>query len=88
MPESISGANSVSGTAGVLSLVSATSTWRSIYETDGTQVPVGVNNWGSFGFGGVSGISLVIAGIDPVIQFALAVRLGSTGQIWPIGFPR
>jgi hypothetical protein len=28
----------------------------------------------------------IIAGIDPVIQYLLSVRLKTTGQIWPVGY--
>lgn len=86
MPASISGHNSaINGST--LNTSVGTQTWRAIYNADGTRIPLG-NTWGAIGRGNTSGISLVIAGIDPVIQFLLTTRLRTTGQIWPIGFSR
>jgi hypothetical protein len=48
-------------------------------------VPVALSGHpGDFVAGGNALIA--ISGIDPVTQAALAVRLRSTGQIWPVGF--
>lgn len=86
MPASISGHNSaVNGST--LTTSAGVQTWRSLHTSDGTRTPLG-NTWGTIGRGDTKGITLVIAGIDPVIQFLLTVRLRTTGQIWPLGFSR
>lgn len=87
MPVSISGVNSATNGATLQTVVSS-QTWRALHTSDGTSISLGINNWGSMGRGNTSGITLIIAGIDPVIEFLLTVRLRTTGQIWPIGFSR
>ena len=84
MPASISGYNSAAAGSTPRFLV-GTQGWRAVYSSDGTTIALGVNNWGSIGPGNPSGVAITVAGIDPVIEFLLATRLPSTGQIWPAG---
>lgn len=86
MPESISGHGGLPDTTlGVLAVTAPGAPWRRLASSDGTQVQLG-DTYGAFNRGGTGGIVLTIAGIDPVIQFLLATRLATTGQIWPVGF--
>jgi hypothetical protein len=86
MPETISGHGGLANTTlGTLTTFTPWPAWRRLASSDGTQVQLG-DTYGALNRGGTGGIILTIAGIDPVIQFLLATRLKSTGQIWPVGF--
>jgi len=87
MPESISGYAPITDTPlGAITVVAPyVESWRGILPSGSTQVLLG-DTLGALNIGNAQGIQYTIAGIDPVIVFLLTVRLGTTGQIWPLGY--
>jgi hypothetical protein len=69
-------------TTGVSYLFDQNLRWRFLAIKEGSvQLS---NPIGTLGFS--SPPVFIIAGIDPVIQYLLSVRLKTTGQIWPVGY--
>ena len=87
MAESISGFVSITDTPlGAITVVAPyVDSWESVFPSGGIQAEIG-NAFGALNLGGTEGIQYTIAGIDPVIQFLLTVRLRTAGQIWPLGY--
>lgn len=87
MAVSISGFVSITDTPlGVITVVAPyVDSWESVLPSGGIQAQIG-NAFGALDIGNTQGIQYTIAGIDPVIIFLLTVRLGTVGQIWPVGY--